>query len=299
MNIVAIVLTFNSEASIAQVIESCQELVARILVVDSYSSDRSLDIVRSYRCELVQHEFKNYSKQRNWAQDYANLAPEDWVLHLDSDEVISPELAASIRQLKASDSEPDVDGYLIRRLSYFLGKPIRYGNINPSWHLRLFRAKCGQCEERLYDQHYIVPGATRKLAGTMLDLQLTSLETWTASHNRWSTAEAAEVNRRISQAKEEAQTLPATLRGDIRMKKRWLKNNIWYKSPPLLRPFLFFFYSYFLRLGFLDGRAGLIFHVLQSFWFRFLVDAKLVELHMQQDRQDPLESTSQPQQESA
>ncbi len=228
----------------------------------------------------MQHPFENYSQQRNWAQEHAGLGADDWVLHLDSDEVVSPELAASLRRAVEAD-RTDVDGFLVRRLSYFLGRPIRHGHINPSWHLRLFRAGKGFCEHRLYDQHFVVPGATAKLDGLLLDLQLTTLEKWTAAHNRWSTAEAREAAERLTATEgAEAQTLRASLTGDLRMKKRWLKNNVWYRSPLLVRPFVYFFYSYVLRLGFLDGRVGLVYHLLQAFWFRFLVDAKIMEMRM-------------------
>jgi glycosyltransferase involved in cell wall biosynthesis len=274
-NLTVIILTFNSEASLAQVVKSCQALASRILVVDSFSTDTTPNLAADLGCEVVQHPFENYSIQRNWAQTYACLGEQDWVLHLDSDEVLSDALAQSIDQLTTS---PEVNGYLMRRLSYFLGKPIRFGQINPSWHLRLFRATQGFCEDRLYDQHFVASGKINKLDGLLLDLQLTTLEKWTAAHNRWSTAEALEVcSRSISSERQ----LPASLFGDLRMQKRWLKNKFWYRSPLLLRAFVYFFYSYFFRLGFLDGKVGLIYHVLQSFWFRYLVDAKIIELQMQ------------------
>lgn len=277
--IVAIILTFNSENSIAKVIDSCKNIVFRILVVDSFSSDQTVDIAVSLGCEVVKHEFDNYSKQRNWTQAYADLEPTDWVLHLDSDEIISTELAESIQQVIAENSQ-EIDGYLVRRLSYFLGHPIKYGHINPSWHLRLFKASKGFCEDRLYDQHFVVPGKTKKLKGFLLDLQVTTIENWTASHNRWSSAEALEVFFKSEAEKNQAKTLPASLQGDLRMQKRWLKNNLYYRSPPLLRVFIFFIYSYFLRLGFLDGKTGLIYHVLQAFWFRFLTDSKIIEMQL-------------------
>ena len=274
--LIVIILTFNSEETIAQVIHSCEDLATRILVVDSFSVDDTVSIARSLGCEVVQHGFENYSAQRNWSQEYVQSKPGDWLLHIDSDEVISPELARSIRTVKEGAAD-DVDGYLVRRLSFFLGTPIRYGHINPSWHLRLFRADRGCCEDRLYDQHFLVPGPTRRLNGLLIDLQLVSLEKWTAAHNRWSTAEAHEAARDQTQETAQGATLRGSLRGDIRMKKRWLKNNIWYRSPLFIRPLAFFLYSYFLRLGFLDGRNGLIYHFLQAFWFRFLVDAKIYE----------------------
>jgi len=280
VQLVTIILTYNSEASVSQVIQSCKGFTSRYLVVDSFSSDQTISIVESFSCEVVQHKFENYSKQRNWAQEHANLKPDDWVLHVDSDEVVSAELAQSIHQAVSTDDK-QYSGYLMQRLSYFLGKPIRFGHINPSWHLRLFKASKGFCEDRLYDQHYVVGGETKKLQGLLLDLQLITLEQWTASHNRWSSAEAQEIYSQLNQSKiDTSRSLPASLKGDPRMQKRWLKNNIWYRSPILLRSFIYFTYSYFIRLGFLDGKVGLIYHVLQSFWFRFLVDSKIIEMQI-------------------
>jgi glycosyltransferase involved in cell wall biosynthesis len=279
-----IILTFNAEASIAHVIAACAGLARRILVVDSYSTDRTLDIVRRAGCDLVQHPFVHYGQQRNWAQDYAAVPPQDYVLHLDADEVLSPALAASIRAAVAAG---DRDGYLMQRITYFLGQPIRHGMINPSWHLRLFRAGAGRCEDRQYDQHFICPGPTRRLAGELHDLQLITVERWTTTHNRWSTAEAAEIIRRRAlipstapsapSAPAEDGLLPASLTGDPRMRKRWLKDRLYYRSPLFIRPVAYFLYSYILRQGFRDGMAGLVYHTLHAFWFRFLVDAKIHE----------------------
>lgn len=278
LNLTVIILTFNSENSLSKVIESCINVASRIIIVDSFSSDNTLKIAKLYGCEVVEHEFENYSRQRNWAQAHAKLDSEDWLLHLDSDEIVSPELAESVCTAIADDSK--IDGYLVRRLSYFLDRPIKFGHINPSWHLRLFKAAKGFCEDRLYDQHFVVPGKTKKLQGLLMDLQLTTIEKWTASHNRWSSAEALEIFLQSQFNKSQAQTLPASLQGDLRMQKRWLKNNLYYRSAPLLRAFVFFIYSYFFRLGFLDGQAGLIYHVLQAFWFRFLTDSKIIEMQI-------------------
>lgn len=279
--IVAIILTFNSEASITKVIDSCKDFVARILVVDSFSVDQTVNIATSLGCEVVQHEFENYSKQRNWAQAYAKLDSEDWVLHLDSDEVVSSQLATSI-QAAIIDNSQEVDGYLVRRLSYFLGHPIRFGHTNPSWHLRLYKASKGFCEDRLYDQHFVVTTEKiKKLQGLLLDLQLTTIEKWIASHNRWSSAEAIEILSQLEVTKNtNSRILSASLKGDLRMQKRWLKNNLYYRSPAFLRVFLVFIYSYFFRLGFLDGKIGLIYHILQAFWFRFVVDSKITEIQL-------------------
>lgn len=266
-----IILTLNAQDSLPQVVESVRAIASRILVIDSFSTDTTVTWAQANGCEVVQHPFEHYAAQRNWAQAHAALAPDAWVLHLDADEVVSPELAASIRATLAA---PTFDGYLMRRLIYFLGHPIRHGHMNPNWHLRLYRAGRGACENRMYDQHFVMEGATGRLAGVMHDLQLVSVERWTASHNRWSTAEAQE----ILLAEHADNQLEASLTGDPRQRKRWLKNRLYYKAPTLIRPFLFFFYNYIIKLGILDGRVGLIYHVLHAFWFRFLVDAKLHEL---------------------
>ena len=273
-----IVLTFNSEQSLGKVLEACAPLDARSLVVDSFSTDGTVALAERFGCEAVQHPFENYSAQRNWAQAYAKLDRDAWVLHVDSDEVPSPELCAAI-QAVVSAPAPGTNGFLMRRLTYFWGRPIRHGHMNPSWHLRLFRAGLGACEERLYDQHFVLSsGKLEKLPGVLHDLQLASLESWTASHNRWSTAEAIEVLRKRKGETTEGPVLQGSLTGDRRMRKRWLKKNVWYRMPLLVKPFAFFLYSYVLKLGFLDGKSGFVYHVLQAFWFRFLVDAKIIEL---------------------
>ncbi len=286
----AIILTFNSAHSVKLVVEALRGLADRVLVVDSYSTDPTVAVVTALGCEVVQHPFEHYAAQRNWAQAHAALAPDAWVLHLDADEVVSPELAASIR---AELAAPRAAGYLMRRISNFLGQPIRWGLTNPGWHLRLFRAAHGRCEDRRYDQHFILDQPAARLTGVLADLQLISVERWIATHNRWSTAEAEQIWAEREPVDGAADgTLQGSLTGDPRMRKRWMKNRLYYRLPLLLRAIGIFFYGYFLRLGFLDGRIGLIYHVQQTLWFRFTVDAKLYELELEERRR--LAATSAP-----
>lgn len=270
-SLTTIILTFNSKGSLEGVVESCRAISSRILVVDSHSTDGTQELAQSLGCEVVEHAFENYSAQRNWAQEYARLVDSDWVLHLDSDEELSLDLRESIHKVLEN---PTSDGYLMRRLTHFWGKPIRFGHMNPSWHLRLFRAGRGRCEDRLYDQHFICSGSTTKLKGVLLDMQSVDLERWTNTHNRWSTMEAQEV---FALQQPVGSTLSEDLLGDTRERKRWAKNRLWYRAPLFLRVYAFFIYSYVVKLGFLDGKVGLVYHTLQVFWFRFLVDAKIHE----------------------
>jgi len=264
-----IVLTFNSEATIEKTIRAAQAVSDDIHVVDSYSADGTVDIVRNLGVKICQHEFLNYSAQRNWAIDNIPLRYE-WQLHLDADEYLSQELIQELQELAGGTSE-NVVGYYIPRLVKFLGRTIRYGGMFPIWHLRLFRTGFGRCEGREYDQHFYVTGTTKKLAGHMVDDQRMSLAEWTARHNRWSDAEVRQLS---SNCPEEA--IQGKWSGTPVERKRSLRG-VYYRTPPLWRAFGLFLYRYVIRLGFLDGKAGLIFYVLQTFWFRFLVDAKLYE----------------------
>ena len=165
------------------------------------------------------------------------------------------------------------NGYLIKKRFYFLGKPIKYGYINPSWHLRLFKAGKGFCEDRNYDQHFVSNGKLKKINGLLLDLQSPSLERWIESHKKWAQAEAKEVLSNFKKTK----VLKPNLRGDERERKRWMKQNIYYKFPPFIRSSLFYLYSYFFKLGFLDGFNGAKYHFLHSFWFRWKIDENIIE----------------------
>jgi glycosyltransferase involved in cell wall biosynthesis len=236
--------------------------------VDSFSTDDTVALSQQHGAQVVQHGFESYGAQRNWAIDHLPLRY-PWQLHLDADERLTPELIAS---LQALPENPDHSGFLIARLVQFLGRQLRHGGMSPTWHLRLFRNGAGRCEERQYDQHfYLTQGSAGRLQGYMIDEIRMSLSEWTARHNRWSDAEVMEQTQAI-----DAVRIQPRFWGNPLERKRFLRG--FYNGAPLfVRPYALFFYRYFLRLGFLDGREGFIFWTLQTFWFRFLIDAKLFE----------------------
>ena len=271
MAVSVIILTFNSAASIEATLISAAKVSDDIHVVDSGSTDSTLEIVRPYVQAVTHHTFENYGAQRNWAM--ANLSTRhEWQLHLDADERLSDELAVAIERLSDSGFPGPTVGYFLPRLTWFLGRPIRHGAMYPIWHMRLFKASLGRCEPRKYDQHFIVDGPTEQIAHPMIDDIRMSLSEWTARHNRWADAEADELENPSGGE----QLVTPQMDGDPVQQKRALRSH--YNGAPLfLRALMLFLYRYVLRLGFLDGREGLIFFVLQTFWFRFLVDAKLYE----------------------
>lgn len=270
MPISVVVLTFNSELTIGKTLECARSVSDDIHVVDSYSHDRTLQIAESYGARIVQHPFVHYGDQRNWAMD--NLPfKHGWQLHLDSDEFLSPALIAAIDALKKNGGD-GADGFYLPRLTRFLGREIRHGGHYPTWHLRLFRSGAGRCESRRYDQHFILSGAARRIDAPMIDDNRMSLKEWTDRHNRWSDAEVEEILHPTLEGVIEGQ-----LRGGTPMQMKRALRRLFLRLPLFVRSFAFFIYRYFLLLGFLDGGPGLIYNVLQTFWYRFLIDAKLYE----------------------
>jgi glycosyltransferase involved in cell wall biosynthesis len=263
-----VILTYNSELSIAETLQSVAELSDDVRIVDSYSKDRTLEIAKSFGAHITEHAFENYGAQRNWSIDSLS-SKYAWQLHLDADERLSPELQ---REIASLSEDVDVSGFYLPRLMLFLGRPIRHGGMFPTWHLRLFRTGVGRCEARQYDQHfYVTSGKTSQLKGYMIDDLRIPLSEWTARHNRWSDAEVDEQRGAAS-----GNRIEEKISGNPVQRKRFLRG-LYNGAPLFVRPFCLFFYRYFLRLGFLDGTTGFIFFVLQTFWFRFLVDAKLYE----------------------
>lgn len=263
-----ILLTFNSEETLRATLNSAGKVSDEIFVVDSFSSDGTVELARRLGASIVQRPFENYGAQRNWAIDNLPVASA-WQLHLDADEWMDEQLVDAIRSLP---DEPAHSGYFLPRYLRFLGRVLRHGGMSPTWHLRLFRTGTGRCEERKYDQHFLLNnGTSGRLRGAMVDDIRMGLSEWTARHNRWADGEVAELDA----AETSARVRPAA-RGNPAEQKRFLRQQ-YDRMPLFLRPFALFVYRYFVRLGFLDGTEGFIFWVLQTFWFRFLVDAKIWE----------------------
>lgn len=271
-----VVLTLNEERNLPACIQSLEELDAEIFVVDSGSVDDTVRIAKEAGGHVCHHEFENYAAQRNWA--FENLPIKTpWTLCLDADERLTPELRREIiERISVPDGGPD--GYMMKRRTYFLGKWIRYGGQYPAYHLRLFKTGKGRCEDRLYDQHFLVDGKVASLKNDYIDIITADLSSWIDRHNRWATLEASEIlAQKAGGESARSNVVAPKLFGTPIQRKRFLRAIIYQRFPLFLRPFLFWIYGYVLRLGFLDGMPGLIFHTLQRFWFRFLVDAKIYE----------------------
>jgi glycosyltransferase involved in cell wall biosynthesis len=284
MTITVIILTKNEERHIARALASVAGLATRFYVIDSGSTDRTLEIAREAGAVVLENAWLNHATQFNWALE--QLPPEtEWVLRLDADEYLEPELAEEIGG-RLHKLGPRILGVYVPRRMAFLGRRIRHGGVFPVWVLRLFRYGEGRCENRWMDEHIFVEGETEQFgAGELIDDNHNSLTWWTQKHNAYASREVVDLlnlERRFM-----PHETVANLRGGRQVGvKRWMKEQVYARLPGGARALFYFLFRYVLRLGFLDGREGAAFHVLQGFWYRYLVDAKMHELRLYMRRND-------------
>jgi glycosyltransferase involved in cell wall biosynthesis len=265
-----IVLTYNEEPNLPQALRSVCGWAQQVIVLDSFSTDRTVQIAREFGAEVYQHRFEDYAKQRNHALTLPIRS--EWILFLDADEWVPPELQREIAAV--IDRNPPEDGFYIKRRFIWMGRWIRRGYY-PTWILRLARRGRVRCEERQVNEHLIVDGAVGYLQHDFIHEDRKDLADWIAKHVRYARREADElIKRELRVAQEE---IDARLFGTQAQRKRWLRRHVWERLPPFVRPWLFFFYRYVLRGGFLDGRAAFVYHFLHALWFMTLIDAFWLE----------------------
>jgi len=274
-NIAVIILTLNEEQNIAQALRSLCGWANEIFILDSLSTDRTLETANRYGCHIAENKFVNYAKQRNYALDHLPIRSE-WVLFLDADEWLPDALKQEISTLVANS--PEENGFSIKRRLIWMGRWIHRGYY-PSWILRLFRHGKGRCEDRAVNEHLLVEGKTGKLHNDFMHEDKNGVTDWIAKHNGYATREAQELlNTRSTSGYQEIGT---RLFGTQVQRKRWLRQEVWNRLPPLIRPFFYFFYRYVLAGGFLDGKEAFVYHFLQALWYPLLIDVKYLELKRQ------------------
>ena len=265
-----IILTYNEEKNIAHALASVCGWASSVIVLDSFSTDKTLDIARTYNCEIFQHAFEDYGKQRNHALLDLPIKTQ-WVCFLDADEWFPNDLKNEISGVIASN--PAVNGYYIKRRLHWMGKWIKRGYY-PTWILRLFRNGKARCEERSVNEHLIVEGPAGHLKNDFIHEDHKGVTEWIAKHNHYATREAEELYRNIDSATQ----ISVHLFGTQAERKRWVRYKIWNRLPLLIRPFIYFSYRYIIKGGFMDGRAGFAYHFLQALWWPLLIDIKFLEM---------------------
>ncbi len=267
-----VVLTRNEERNLRACLESVSGWAAGIYVVDSGSTDATLMVARQFDATIVTHPFDTHARQWSWALAELPLTTE-WILALDADQRLTPELRESIAEALAA---PRANGYFVCRRQVFRGRWIRHGGYYPKYLLKLFRRGSMSIDHSdLVDHHFHVAGSVAKLRGDLVEdnRNEAQIAEWTAKHNRYAVLQA---RQELAAANGPAISVRAVL-GSPDDRMRWLKH-LWAGFPLYVRPVLYVFYRYVVRFGWLDGKEGFVFHVLQAFWYRLLVDINIDEL---------------------
>ena len=274
-SVTAVVLTFNESIHIGRCIARLKPIADRIVVIDSFSTDDTVAIAHAAGATVFQHPFVNHAAQFAWGLEQAAI-DDGWVLRVDADEYIEPALIDALRQA-VTELPADVTGIDMRRKVYFQGRWIRWGGYYNTVLTRMWRAGTAHVEQRWMDEHVaMLRGRTVWLkAGDLVDDNLRDLTWWTDKHNGYTTRQMIEFLNL-----EYPLMPPGT--GDDKLsaranRKRFMRNSLYARSPLYLRATLYFMQRYFLRLGFLDGRRGFVFHFLQGYWNFMLMDAKVDE----------------------
>lgn len=273
-DITVIILTYNEELHIERAISNAKKFAKEIFVVDSFSTDKTIEIAKRLGAQVFQHEFKYQADQFNWALDNLPIETE-WVFRLDADEYLTDELILEIKNtLDRTTKDNGINGYTAPRLMMFLGKYIEHG-IVPMIILRLFRYGYGRVEDKKMDEHIMLSeGSVGKLTNPFFDDNHNGLTWWTQKHNGYSTREALDLlATEYSIGTDNGVANTGEHSAYVRkMKLRYVR------LPLFWRALAFFIYRYIFRLGFLDGKEGFLWHFLQGFWYRCLADAKVYEI---------------------
>lgn len=276
-SITAIILTYNEEKHIARCVNSLKGICEEIFVIDSFSKDKTIEIAQMLGAQVYHHPWKNHAAQFNWGLKNCPITTE-WIWRIDADEFLEGNLGSAMKKTLAECSN-EVNGIYVRKRIDFMGKPLLHGGWYPTYHLKVFRKGHAICESRWMDEHiYVLDGKTLQVKeGNQVDANLNGLSWWTEKHNLYATREMIDtlmMEYRLTNSNNEVR---ARFWGTEEQRKRWLKIK-YIKLPLFLRPFLNFIIRYILEGGFLDGKEGLIWHFLQGFWYRFLVDSKIFEI---------------------
>ena len=276
LGITAIILTYNEALHLERCVASLRPVCDRICIIDSFSTDQTIEIAKSLNVEVFQHTWENnYAAQLNWGIEQVDSQTE-WTLRIDADEYLTIDLINEIKNNLSSVSS-QVSGIEFTRKVNFKGRWIRFGGFYPIHLLRLWRSGKGICESRLMDEHMILSdGGIIRFKGHIIDDNLNSIHWWVNKHNNYARREAADILNQEYRFVEETNLSDVAV-GKQAAFKRQAKNSIYNKLPLGIRPLFYFLFRFFIQLGFLDHPKVWVFHVMQGFWYRLLVDINVAE----------------------
>lgn len=277
LDLSVIILTYNEELHIRRCLENVKAIAKEIFIIDSYSTDSTLEIAKEYgQVSVLQHKWENnHAKQFNWGLENAPVTTQ-WVLRLDADEYLLPELIAEMEEKLPSMAE-EVAGVVFKRRHIFMDKWMKRG-IYPVKLLRLFRYGKGMCEQRLMDEHIeLSEGTTVEFEHDFADHNLNNLSWFCHKHVDYAIREAVDLLDMEYDLTGAAKADEKRGITDQAVHKRAMKHR-YAKQPLFVRSFLYFCYRYWVKGACLDGKVGFIWTFFQGWWYRTLVDAKVYEI---------------------
>ena len=277
--ITAIILTRNEERNIRNCITSIQGLADRIVVVDSGSTDKTLEIAGELGAEIYKHEFVHYAAQFNWALDNTRIQTR-WVYRIDADEIVPDDLREEIRIECARHANDSVNGFLMKHKLFFLGKYLKHGGTYPFIKMTVFKPEFGRFDDRAMGEHVILSeGSYITLKNDCLHHDFKDLTQFIEKHNSYATREVSDY------LKECVNDGGAGLYRKAKHSRK-IRSGFYYRLPMFMRAKLYYIYRYYIRMGFLDGRQGKIYAMLQAYMYRFIVDAKIFESEILQSQKE-------------
>lgn len=267
-----IILTKNEEVNLPDCLKSITGFAKRIIVVDSNSTDKTVEIAKSYGCDVFIHKFENYSKQFNWALDNCHISTQ-WSFRLDADERLTPSLIKELTDIIAKHSNDEVTGVTMEAWLFFMGRKIKHGG-HQKRKLMMFKTGIGRIEDREMDEHTVLSsGKSISTKNRFIHRDFKSMNAWIEKMNWYATREAQD----YFDFKEGKQANLSGKNDKEVSKLRRKKFGVYYKFPLFIRCWLVFTYYYVFRFGFLDGKEGFIYHWMYHRWYRTLVDTKIYE----------------------
>ena len=276
-SIAVVILAYNESLHLPRVLDHVRPFAREIFVIDSFSTDETVELARVGGAHVLQHPFQNYARQFEWALENAPITA-DWVMRLDADEIIEPDLAEEIRT-RLPNLPANVTGVNLNRKTIFQNKFIRWGGRFPLTLLRIWRRGKAHIEDRWMDEHmYLTEGTTVTFKGGFSDHNLLDLTFFTAKHNNYASREALDALNQNLHLFEPQVALTKESTATQAKVKRFLKESVYNRIPFEVSATLYFLFRYVIQLGFLDGRPGLTYHFLQALWYRWLVGSKRREM---------------------
>lgn len=287
-----IILTLNEEIHLERLLNSISGLNATTYVLDSGSTDRTLAICENRKITCVYAPFINHPEQWHIAlQQFKIITP--WIIALDADQTLSSELYSLLSNFDDQKNK-NIDGIYFNRKNYFKNQWIRHGGYFPMYMLKMFRTDKGFSDlSGKMDHRFLVVGKTVIWEdGYLLEenLKENNISFWISKHNTYSDLLAQEEYEGRNQIKKI--NILGGITGSPNEQKIW-KKQLWQIMPLFVRPFLYFFFRLIIQRGILDGKTGILFHFLQGFWFRIIVDIKIKEIEGQ-NRKDKVIRNSSP-----